>query len=321
MRSRQAEGSTADSRTTRAQRRGRKPGLWPLLMVLAAVAVSALVFFATSAYRTWSQSADATRSINEATTLIERADTVVVAVDAVIGAEMSAEVASSAAQVAPRVAEAAGLLREAVQTIDEVSPSLDDGERRRASALGDAARARLDMLSQAPSILSATAKAATALPLATTAWSEALAADKTTKRAVAAYNKLTKTGVRESRRLNQRAAVQLAAARDGMSRAEQAFPEATFETYLAYLDARIELNRLSQRSDAAWLKGEFEKANTAIAAYNERDKRTVAQAKGLSASPAKVIADAYEAAATASTDEYYSARDRATQADARVRRF
>jgi hypothetical protein len=62
-------------------------------------------------------------------------------------------------------------------------------------------------------------------------------------------------------------------------------------------------------------------ANTAIAAYNDKDKRAVALAKTLPASPAKAVADAYEAEATAATDEYYAARERATEADGRVRRL
>lgn len=303
-----------------AARNGARPGrLWLTTGIIVGVVVLAVAGY--FAYRTWTERSEATRRIDEATALVERADEVVVRVDEVVRAEISSQTAELASSVSSEVPGASALLREAVETIDAAVSDADEVSRERALALKDAALARLDMMSQAPAILDATRGASDALPLATAAWEQALEADRLGKRAVTAYNKLTRAGVRDSSRLNKLAAAELAAAREGMARAEDAFPAAAFESYLAYLDLRIELNKLSQQSDSLWLKDEFAKANAVIVTYNEKDKKAVALAKTLPASPAKAVADAYEASAKAATDEYYAARDRATEADGKVRRL
>jgi hypothetical protein len=233
--------------------RGKRP--WLIAVVVAAVVlIAALGVFS---YMTWTQRSDAARRIDEATNLVERADQVVVEVDEVVRAEISSQTAAAATAVTPKVPEAAGLLREAIEILDGSATGADDAGRERADALKEAALARLDMLSQAPTIIEATRGASDSLPLGADAWERTLQADTLGKRAVAAYNKLNKAGVTESSRLNKSAATELAAARAGMDAAEKAFPAAVFEGYLAYLDLRIEMNVLSQQSDAAWLKGEL----------------------------------------------------------------
>lgn len=289
------------------------------LGIIAGILVVAVAGY--FSYRTWSERSEAARRIGEATSLVEQADEVVVQVDEVVRAEISSQTAVLASGVASEVPGASALLREAVETIDVAALDADEAGKERALALKEAAIARLDMMSQAPAILDATRGASEALPLATAAWEQALEADRLGRRAVTAYNKLTRAGVRDSSRLNKLAAAELAAARDGMVGAEEAFPAAAFESYLAYLDLRIELNKLSQQSDSLWLKDEFAKANAVISTYNEKDKKAVALAKTLPTSPAKAVADAYEASAKAATDEYYAARDRATEADGKVRRL
>ena len=111
------------------------------------------------------------------------------------------------------------------------------------------------MMEQAPIILRLNEGASEALVPARQGWDGIIAADRKSDEAVAAYNRLNKAGVLESRRLNKEVAAELAAARKQLELAEQLFPEAPFEEYLAYVDLRISLNRLSQQSDAAWLKG------------------------------------------------------------------
>ena len=310
----------ADEAQTAQDRASRRTGrTWLIAGIIAGIVLLAVAGL--YSYRTWTERSDATRRIVEATTLIEQADEIVVRVDEVVGAEISSQTAVAATQVATEVPGASALLREAVETIDASASDVDEIGRERALVLKQAALARLDMMSQAPAILDATRGASEALPRATAAWEKALEADRLGQRAVAAYNKLTSAGVRDSRRLNKLAATELASAREGMGRAESAFPAAAFESYLAYLDLRIEMNKLSQQSDSLWLKDEFAKANDVISDYNEKDKKAVALAKTLPASPAKAVADAYEAAAKAATDEYYAARERATAADGKIRRL
>ncbi len=295
------------------------PPLSPLarrFVVLAVVAVLAAVAVGLAV---WFRGTKADQDLDRAVALIESADRLVVEVDEVVRSQVTSQSTVPASRAATRAAEAAALLEKAVASIDESLPRLRRDGARRAADLREAATARLDMLAQAPSILDVTVKAASALSLARTSWEHVLAADRLSDRAVASYNKLTAEGVKRSQSLNKQAALELAAAREGFGKAEAVFPEAGFERYIAYVDLRIQLNGLSQRSDTDWLAGRLEQANVTIATYNDLDARAVAAAKELPASPEKAIADAYAAFAGPATDEYYRARAKATAADARLR--
>ncbi len=291
-----------------------------LLIGALVLGLGALLVFGVIAYRTWTVTTAASRQLDEAISLVERADEAVVRIDEVVGSEITTSSAEQAEQAQAALGEAQGMLTEAATLCGGALVDLSADQKPKAEALRDAAQARLRMLEHAPTVLDATRKASSALPLATSAWERTIEADRTSKRAVAAYNRLTKAGVLKSRDLNNGVTAELARAREEMESAEKAFPEAPFEQYLAYIDVRIELNEISKASDAAWLKGDVEGANAKIAAYNEKDERAVKQAKTLPDSPAKAVAEAYAAMADAATKAYYAARDEATEADARVRR-
>jgi hypothetical protein len=251
--------------------------------------------------------------------LIEEADAVVVQVDAVVRSDVTTELAETADLAAGRVPEGQWQLKDALESIEGVKQKGNRRDRQRAQLMSEASNARLDMLEQAPAILRLNAQAAEALPLARTGWESVLAADRSSDEAVAAYNKLTKVGVKKSRRLNQKASEQLAQAREQFTQAEAVFPEAAFDIYIAYIDTRIRLNELSQQSDEAWLDDDTGQANAIIAQYNALDATGVTQAQALPKSPEQAIAEAYEAAAREATNAYYNARDAATAADEKLR--
>jgi len=175
------------------------------------------------------------------------------------------------------------------------------------------------MMQQAPTILRLNQGAAEALTPAREGWDRVIAADKKSDQAVAEYNRLTTSGVRRSSTLNNQVATELASARVAFEQAERLFPEAHFEVYIAYVDARIALNALSRQSDAAWLKGDKAKANSITASYNAQDARAIQQARALPESPEKAIATAFETAGQKPMEAYYKARDAATDADKALR--
>lgn len=295
---------------------GRRSGGNVNVLLIVGIAVAVVVVGgAIWGYRTYSAKAQDAERLAAATRLIEEADAIVVQVDAVVRSEVTSGLAQSARGAVARVPDAQARLNEAIRLLEGSDGVVDS----QGEGLAAAASARLEMLTYAPAVLRLNASAATALPEGRKAWDAVLAADKASDQAVASYNKLNKTGVRQSRELNKAAAAELTKARDGFSVAESAFPEAPFEQYVAYVDARIRLNKLSQRSDAAWLAGDIKKANALIKEYNAEDKRVVALAKTLPISPEKAVADAYETAAKTGTDSYYAARDAATRADERLR--
>lgn len=304
---RRAEGATGDRRT------------WALAgAAFAAIALIVVAFFVIQGI---GERRAAAEKLGRAIELVEAADTVVVQIDGVVREEVTPELAERARGASARVADAREGLEEAVRLVETARPDLNDDEREQADLLEEAARARLEMLDHAPAILSVNEKAGTALPLAEQAWDLTLSADKLSDQAVSAYNKLTKAGVQQSRTLNRQAASELASASALFAEAGAAFPEAGLDRYSAYVASRIRLNQLSQESDAAWLKGDLAKANQIIKTYNAEDKRAVGLAKALPPSPRQAIATAYEAASQDETDRYYDARERATQADQRLRRL
>ena len=245
----------------------------------------------------------------------------VVQVDEVVRAKVTADLVERARGAAKRVDEAERMLGAAIVLIDAAAPDLTDDERERAELLRKSAETRRKMLESAPTVLEANAQAAAALPFATKAWASVLEADKLSDKAVASYNKLTKKGVTASRDYNRRAAEVLAKAKDRFESAEAAFSAAPFETYLDYVATRAALNRLSQRSDKAWLADDVTAANKLIAEYNRQDRKAVKQAEALPSTPEQAIADAYEKVTQPSADSYYKARETALAADQALRDF
>lgn len=316
------EGSATAEPSARPRRAGRGSGRRRALLIgAAAVAAIVLLIIGVVMYQAITQRQAAAGRLADAIELIEQADAVVVQIDGVVREEVTPELASRARGASERVGEAREQLEEAVRLIETARPDLNDDEREQAELLENTANARLGMLEHAPAILEFNAKAAEALPLAEQAWDLTLSADKLSDQAVASYNKLTKAGVQQSSKLNRQAASQLASAAVLFGQAGTAFPEAGLDRYSAYVSSRVRLNKLSQDSDAAWLKGDLAKANSLIATYNAEDKRAVSLAKALPPSPRQAIASAYESASKDATERYYDARESATKADERLRRF
>lgn len=284
------------------------------------VAVIALAVAGLFAYSSLSSRRAAVSRLDTAVRLVEEADDQVAEVDRVLSAEVKSGAEVDAEKARGQASDAVETLREAVDVARGAMPDLPQAEQRRARLVQDAAEARIRMMTVAPDILTLTAKAARALPKAQSAWERIVDADKLSERAVTAYNKLTTAGVRESARLNKQAEASLKEARADFADAEDAFPEAALEEYVAYVDARLALNGLSQRSDAAWLSDDIAEANRIIESYNAQDKKAVALAKMLPSSTAAVIAEAYERETGEPFRSYYEARDDATSADGALRK-
>jgi hypothetical protein len=258
---------------------------------------------------------------DRATALIEQADVAVVAADTVIRAQVTPALAEQASAARSGVGEANDALSDALALLDRANPKLNEDEQRQSALLRKTAEARQAMLAEAPTILDAYSAAGKAMPLATSGWDRLLSAATKSEQAVAAYNKLTREGVLESQRINKEVAGDLANARADFVAADAAFTSAGFADYIAYADARIALNTLSQRSDEAWLKGDLGAANKLISEYNAADKKAVALAKLLPSTPEQGIDAAYKAAAGAALGRYYKARAAATKADKELRDF
>lgn len=304
-------GESPEEQYARAHRR-----IWTGVITVCILVLIGLGFLG---YRQFSVRFEGVEQAEQAQTLIDQADAIVVEVDTVVASEVTTDLAQTAQAAKNRVPKAVDMLKMALKQLEVAKATSVSQDFDRLDLLRDAAQSRLHMLSHAPALLALNIKAANALAPARGGWDLLLAADKKSDEAVAEYNKLTKAGVSASRALNKQAAKDLASAQAEFEKAEEAFPEAPFEQYVAYVKARIALNKLSQKSDAAWLSNKLSSANSASKEYNAADQRAVELAKALPASPDAAIAAAYEAASKAPTDEYYQAREEATKADKELR--
>lgn len=291
------------------------------LLVALVVALVAIAGFAFFGYRTFTERLDAARKLDRATTLVQDADRTVAQIDKAVREKVEKAGVERSRGASERVDDAGKMLEQAVALIDDASPDLIDDEQERAALLRDSATARQEMLEFAPAILAANAEAGSAIPFAEEGWKNLLAADEYADRAVSEYNRLTRSGVLESQRLNRQAASRLGLARERFEAAERGFSDAPFEDYVAYTDSRIRLNRLSLQSDEAWLADRLSAANELIEDYNREDRKAVAQAKKLSSSPTAAILSAHKESTERERKAYLQARARALEADERLKAF
>ncbi len=286
--------------------------IWTALIIGGVVVV---IIASVLGWGVMSKRLESAKQMDQAIIMVESADAAVIAIDKVIRAEVTPEVGQQALELDPTVAPAAAKLTEAVNLINAAYPDLNNAERAKANLLKTTAKAKLDMLEQAPVILSANVMVAKAQPLAQQAWDQTLAGDKLADSAVASYNKLTKAGVQDSAVKNAQAEKAFQSARDLFSQAATTFPEAGLDRYVAYVDQKLVQVGISRKSDVAWLAGKPAQANSFIAAYNKADAKGIAMYKALPPSPITAIAEAYKALADTPTVLYFEARDKASAAD------
>ena len=262
---------------------------------------------------------EAVARLDQATVHVEIADATVLAVDEVVRAEIDREVGERAAELIPRVPGAREELITAIRLIGQARVDLPENEAQYAIALEESARTRIMMLDAAETILEYNVKAAAALDPALAAWALAVEAGETSVRAVQEYNKLTREGVTRSATLTREAEVKILDARKLFSEAATGFPEVDFGPYLEYCDEKYAALQISKRADQAYLAGRLAEANTLSEQYNAAEKALAVKAASLPASPAELIAAAYERHAAEATEDYFDARAKATEADARLR--
>lgn len=290
----------------------RERRIWTALIIGGVLVVVVAGFLG---WGVMSKRLDSAKQMDQAIILVESADASVIAIDKVVRAEVTPEIGQQARELEPTVEPTVVKLTEAVSLINSAYPNLNNAERVKADLLRASARAKLDMLEQAPLILSANVSVAAAQPLAKQAWEQTLAADKLADSAVASYNKFTKAGVQDSAVKNAQAEKAFQSARDVFSQAATAFPEADLGRFVEYVDQKLVQVGISRKSDAAWLAGKPAKANTYIAAYNKADAKGIAMYKLLPSSPITAIGDAYKVVADRATVLYFRARDKASTAD------
>jgi hypothetical protein len=292
----------------------RRKTVWVVLAALAALGLVAAI--GVYGYETTNARREAESRLDEAAQIIEKADETVLAVDEIVREEITTDLGLRASELTPTIEPTLAELQDAIDLISQAKDGLPEERLREADAWSEVALSRIGMLEIAPPILEANVAAAAALDPAEAGWVFLLEGEKLADNAVVEYNKLNKDGVTKSKKLNTDAQAKFKNSRARFLLAAQAYATPDFDSYVTYLDAKIALLALSIKADDAFLKGNNAEANKISNQYNAKEKEAIALAKKLPETPARLIADAYEKDAGKATEDYFEARDAATEADA-----
>ena len=110
-------------------------------------------------------------------------------------------------------------------------------------------------------------------------------------------------------------------ANDLLGQAKSAFGDADYSAYEAYLSKKLEAAQLMLEADSAILSGDFERAGECVTKYNEADAAASELAAALPATTNDVFLDPYTRLTSAERESYLAAQQKATEADALVRRY
>ncbi|MBF4509036.1 MAG: hypothetical protein ISP10_00950 [Aeromicrobium sp.] len=299
----------------------RRSGRWKriALITLVVLLVAAGAVGGVAVYQQLDRVRTAQARLDAAAALLDGAEERLLEVDSAVQAEISSEIATQsveAIEVAQQV-RADAIAAEAI--IVEILPDLAPDMLQMAEALKDSAAARVEMMEAAPVILEADRKAALAIDPADEALEAIKAAEAHITTAVAEFNKHTEAGVKASTANSEQARLRLVEARSLLETSTAAFPEADYDAFIEYVDAKIALIADSKQIDSLWLAGKVQESNAKLDAYNKKDAEIVAMAKALPASVRDPIADAYEDITAEARKRYFDAREQARVAGDRVR--
>lgn len=286
-------------------------------LVIAIVVLVAVVSYVV--YSLVNTQVQARRDLEQAIELVRTADEAVLAVDEVILAEITPALARAAEEASAQIPAAQDRLDEALELLDGAIEELTEDDAAIATALEEAARARLEMLEESTVLLEANSQAAAAIGPAGDGIEALLAAEGLADEAVEKYNQRTKEGVTASTELTNRGIEQLDVAKAEFEEAAAAYPSADLSTFLEYIEAKKALMETSREIDELWLAGKLEEANDLVDEYNERDRTVAELGEALPESETVPIAAAYDSDTADAAERYFEARDRAADADTRLR--
>lgn len=296
-----------------------RPLVVRIMLIIAALVIFAGVTVAiTFGLQALNRARNAEAHLSAALRLLDSAEDGLTTVDEAVRAEITSEIATQSTEAIPLAEKARADALAASALVEEAMPDLKEDRRPLAEAVKESADARAEMMAEAPTVLQADIKAATAMVPADQSVVEIKAAEDLVAKAVVAFNKHTKAGVRQSTVLSTEAEGHLNTAKSLLATATASFPEADFSAFTAYIDAKLGLIALSKEIDSLWLAGKIDASNKKLDAYNKRDAEVLAMAKALPASVRDPIANAYDALTAEASDRYFEARERARAAGERV---
>lgn len=302
-----------------------------MVIVLAVVvALGAGGFFA---WRCLTGGMQAREQINLAIKAVQEADTVIVEVNDAVSSPIGDTASFTDEQLSSGSRSATEALMRASDNISRargLNEFLDDDQRAVLSALDDSISARKSMLGAGQVIVSVDASVGKARNLLEQSLAKAASADAKAREAATAANEYAKhLAGQESQQadanvpvtIDNEAISLLNEANDLLGQAKSAFGDADYSAYEAYLSKKVEAAQLMLEADSAILSGDFERAGECVAKYNETDAAASELAAALPATTNDVFLDPYTRLTSAERESYLAAQQKATEADALVRKY
>jgi hypothetical protein len=250
---------------------------------------------------------------------LDQAAGTVAGIDKTVTVQLSADAAPTLPSVAAEILVARRELSQASQLLDDAGPHLTDDEQRRAELAHAAIGARLTMIKNAPPILVASTRAVRAKAFADRGWQLTLRANTTQTNASRSYQLQTASAVETASASIGVIQGELSDARDLYSQAASAFPDAGFQSYVAYVGLRaIDAGELQQAA-TAWLGGDAALARMSYSRYRALAAKSAAAAKSLPYAPGTATGRAFRAIAGLATSAYTKARRQAIDAEAALK--
>lgn len=275
----------------------------------------------------------AREQINLAIKAVQEADTVIVEVNDAVSSPIGDTASFTDEQLSSGSRSATEALVRASDNISRargLNEFLDDDQRAVLSALDDSISARKSMLGAGQVIVSVDASVGKARNLLEQSLAQAASADAKAREATAAANEYAKhLAGQESQQtdanvpvtIDNEAISLLNEANDLLGQAKSAFGDADYGVYEAYLSKKLEAMQLMLDADSAILSGDFERAGECVTKFNEEDTAASELAAALPATTNDVFLDPYTRLTSAERESYLAAQQKATEADALVRKY
>lgn len=301
-----------------------------------AIVLAVVVALGTGGFFAWrflTGGMQAREQINLAIKAVQEADTVIVEVNDAVSSPIGDTASFTDEQLSSGSRSATEALTRASDHISRargLNEFLDDDQRAVLSALDDSISARKSMLGAGQVIVSVDASVGKARNLLEQSLAKAASADAKAREATTAANEYAKhLAGQEGQQADANVPVTidnevislLNEANDLLGQAKSAFGDADYGAYEAYLSKKVEAAQLMLEADSAILSGDFERAGECVAKYNETDAAASELAAALPATTNDVFLDPYTRLTSAERESYLAAQQKATEADALVRKY
>ena len=222
------------------------------------------------------------------------------------------------ADIAPSRAQ----LEESLAAIESMRPTLADNNAEEAAHQAvTAARARLNMLDAGVAIIEQSLMATEAFLDCQGGWRAVINADAAAREATALLREMSEANVRASMEESDEAVAQLNDARELFTKAQGAYPGLDLDSFIVYVEKRLEAQQAALASDQAYLDRDKEALAEENDRYNALEAEAAALAQDLGDDPDQRVANRFYESIEDQVTVYEAERLKAGNADTFLRDY